>query len=394
MPPREPLFTARFFLMCGFSFTVFVSAFMLFPTAPYRIISLGGTESVAGWFLGLLTYFSAVSAPITGAIADRIGKKRMLVVCSVAITGFSTVYALTATYPVMLAFVPFHGVFWSGLLSASAAYMTDLVPESRRAEGIGYWGLSTIFAVMFAPSLGFFLYRHGWLGLCAVVALLNVVMAVIASRLQETHVRAHPPGASFFGGGLVEWRVMLASISLFLYSYGYGAITSFSALYADARGVTPKGIYFGVLAFITAVTRPITGPLGDKLGHRKVLLPCLALIAAGLALLALPATRTSLALSAVVFGIGFGSAYPAYAAYVMRGIEPRRRGAAFGGILAAFDIGIGTGSIATGFLVHRYGFAKAFGAAALLSALSLPYFLYAERRFLGRSAAAANSVGS
>ena len=47
---------------------------------------------------------------------------------------------------------------------------------------------------------------------------------------------------------------------------------------------------------------------------------------------------------AVVFGLGFGTAYPVFAAYVMEHVDPRRRGAAFGGILAAFDTGIGTGS--------------------------------------------------
>ena len=43
----------------------------------------------------------------------------------------------------MLALVLVHGVFWSGLLTGSAAYMTNILPESRRAEGIAYWGLST-----------------------------------------------------------------------------------------------------------------------------------------------------------------------------------------------------------------------------------------------------------
>ena len=54
----------------------------------------------------------------------------------------------------------------------------------------------------------------------------------------------------------------------------------------------------------------------------------------------------------------------------------------FGGILAAFDTGIGTGSIATGWLVHAFGFGRAFGVAALLASLALPYFLFAEKRFL------------
>jgi len=64
---RERLFTPRFFVMCAFSFTVFLSAFQLLPTAPFRILALGGSKFAAGMFLGFLTYASAFSAPLTGA---------------------------------------------------------------------------------------------------------------------------------------------------------------------------------------------------------------------------------------------------------------------------------------------------------------------------------------
>ena len=64
--------------MCSFTFTVFLSAFQLLPTAPFHIRELGGTTFASGLFLGFLTYASAFSAPLTGAIADRIGRRRTL----------------------------------------------------------------------------------------------------------------------------------------------------------------------------------------------------------------------------------------------------------------------------------------------------------------------------
>jgi MFS family permease len=379
---REPLFTPRFFVMCAFSFTVFLSAFQLLPTAPFRILALGGSKFAAGMFLGFLTYASAFSAPLTGALADRVGKRRMLVTCSLVIAGFSAAYAATHSYrvPLVLAFA--HGLFWSGLLSASAAYITDIIPESRRAEGIGYWGLSTIVAIAVAPTIGFWIYSHGWLWLCAVTGALNLAMAAIAYSLPEAHSPAWMGGERFFTRRLLEWRVLVVSVTLFLYSFGYGGITSFSALYADANGVVPKGIYFSVLAVTILVTRPLSVPLGDRVGHKKVFLPSLVLIAAGLGLLAAGGTRPWLIASAVVFGMGFGTAYPVFAAYVMRHVPPARRGAAFGGILAAFDTGIGSGSITLGWIIEHWGFPAAFGTAAALAALSLPYFLLTEKRLL------------
>lgn len=368
--------------MCGFSFTVFLSVFQLLPTAPFHILALGGSTSAAGLFLGFLTYASAVSALVTGTLADRVGPRRILIIASVAITVFSIAYALIPSYQVMLGLVLIHGVFWSGLLTGSAAYMTNILPESRRAEGIAYWGLSTIAAIAVAPSIGFWVFQFGWRALCLETAALNVVMAIIAWRLPVQPLAVVPAGER--KGRLVEWRVLILSFTLFLYSFGYGGITSFTALYADANGVTPKGIYLTTLAVVILVTRPLAGRLGDRFGYRRVFLPCLVLISAGISCLVFGGTRFWLMTSAAIFGAGFGTAYPVFASYVMRHVGPARRGAAFGAILACFDTGIGTGSTSMGWIIGRYGFASAFGTAAVLSALALPYFLFADRLLRSR----------
>jgi len=375
--------------MCGFSFTVFLSAFQLLPTAPFHILALGGGTSAAGLFLGFLTYASAFSAPVTGAYADRLGPRRVLIIASVAITIFSVVYAFLPSYKLMLALVVVHGLFWSGLLTGSAAYMTNILPESRRAEGIAYWGLSTIAAIAVAPSIGFWVFHFGWRALCLEAAVLNVVMALIAWRLPDQPVAARD--AAKPRGRLIEWRVLIISFTLFLYSFGYGGITSFTALYADANRVVPKGIYLTALAVTMLLTRPLSGRLGDRFGYRRVFVPCLALISLGLACLVLGGTRFWLVTSAVIFGLGFGTAYPAFVGYVMRTVGSDRRGAAFGAILACFDTGIGTGSTSMGWIISRYGFASAFGTAAALSALALPYFLIADRALKNRSSSPGQS---
>ena len=372
----DRLFTPHFFVMCGFTFTVFLSAFQLLPTAPFHILDIGGSTFASGLFLGFLTYSSALSAPLTGSLADRFGQRRILIVSSLALAAFSLGYAVIPDYRVTLALVIIHGIFWSGLLSASASYMTGLLPEGRRAEGIGYWGLSTVAAMAVAPTVGLWIYRRGWVWLCIVGAILNLVMAAIAWNLRGNGPAISKPPRR---GGLLEWRVLIVSFSLFLYSFGYGGITSFTALYADANGVTPKSIYLTALAIVILLTRPLAGKLGDRFGYKRVFVPCLVLICLGLGLLSFGGTKGWLIASAIVFGLGFGTAYPVYVGYVMQGVDADRRGAAFGAILAAFDTGIGTGSTSMGYLIQHYGFAAAFGIAAGLSALALPYFLTADR---------------
>ena len=381
----DRVFTPRFFLMCGFTFTVFLSLFQLLPTVPFFILDLGGDTTIAGLFLGVLTFGSALSAPITGALADRMGKRRMLLVCSLAIAGFSVAYGLSPSYWLPLILVFFHGLFWSGLLSASSAYMTDLLPEKRRAEGIGYWGMSTMTAIGVAPGLGFWVYRFGWGWLCAEVALLNLVMFVIAWQLKEITVTASRPKDAFFGRHMVEWGVLWVAMSLFLCSFGYGGITSFVAVLAEENGIAPKSVFFTAFAIVVLGTRPFSGRLADRVGPRRVFLPCLALVTVGITLTAVAETRSQLILAAVVFGLGLGNMYPAFVAHVFKHVDPSRRGAAFGGILAAFDTGIGAGSIALGALAGHVGLRTAFGTAAVLSAFAVPYFLWAEKRFLIRS---------
>jgi MFS family permease len=368
--------------MCGFTFTVFLSLFQLLPTVPFFILDLGGSKAVAGLFLGVLTFGSALSAPVTGALADRIGKRRMLLTASLAIAAFSVAYGLSRHYwlPLVLVFV--HGLFWSGLLSASSAYMTDLLPEKRRAEGIGYWGMSTMTAIAVAPGLGFWIYRFGWGWLCAEVALLNLVMFAIAWNLEELSTTTGGPHQAFFGRHMVEWRVLWVAMAMFLCSFGYGGVTSFVAVLAEENDITPKSIFFTAFAIVVLGTRLFSGRLADRIGPRRVFLPCLGFVTVGLVLTTVAQTRGQLVLAAVVFGVGLGNMYPAFVAHVFKHVDPRRRGAAFGGILAAFDTGIGAGSIVLGGLAEHVGLRGAFGVAAALSSFAIPYFLWAERRFL------------
>jgi MFS family permease len=370
------LFTPRFFVMCGFSFTVFLSALQLLPTAPFHIRDLGGTSFASGLFLGLLTYASALSAPVTGTLADHVGRRRQLIVCSLLIAGFSMVYAVAPSVFLLLVLVPVHGIVWSGLLSASAAYLTSILPAHRRAEGIGYWGLASVIALAVAPPIGFWIYRFGWVWLCLFAAALNLVMAGIAYQLEETEP---PRGPAPPAREWIEWRVLALSAPLFLYSYGYGAVTSFSSVFADALGIHSRSVFLTTLAGVILLTRPFLGRLGDRVGYRRVFLPCLVLIAAGLGLLSTAESRSDMMLAAVVFGIGFGTAYPVFAAYATHAVPAHRRGAAFGAILAAFDTGIGTGSTASGWLIQHAGFKAAFGVAAALAAAALPVALLVGR---------------
>ena len=365
--------------MWSYNFTVFVSAFQLLPTAPFHILKLGGSHLAAGLFLGFLTYASAISAPITGALGDRFGKRRMLIVASLAITVFSLLYAVAPSYQIILGLVLIHGLFWSGLLSSSSSYIVDIVPKSRRAEGLGYSGFASILAVAMAPWIGLYVFDHGgWSALCVETAVLNLIMAVIAWRLppDTPHTDHHP---SLHPKHLVEWKVLVGAVTLFLYSFSYGGITSFVAVYAEHAGL-PRAMYFTVFCLAILATRPFIGRYADRIGYTRLIVPCLAMIVLGVTVLAVAADHATFIASALLFGVGFGSAYPLFVSHLMHHVPENRRTATFGALIGAFDTGIGTGSIAVGWISEHYGFGRAFGVAGALALLSIPYFLYMEKR--------------
>ena len=374
--------------MWSYNFTVFVSAFQLLPTAPFHILKLGGSQTAAGLFLGFLTYASAISAPITGALGDRFGKRRVLIIASVAITIFSLLYSIAPTYQMLLAIVLVHGVFWSGLLSSSSSYIVDIVPKSRRAEGLGYSGFASILAVAVAPWIGLYVFDHGgWRMMCIESAVLNIIMAAIAWRLPPDR-RHEGPARSLHPRDLIEWRILIGAVTLFLYSFSYGGITSFVAVYAEHVGVTPRALYFTVFSLAILVTRPFIGRYADRIGHTRLIVPCLTMIVLGIAVLSMAADRATFIASALLFGVGFGSCYPLFVSHLMHHVPENRRTATFGALIGAFDTGIGTGSITVGWISERYGFGRAFGVAGALALLSIPYFLYMEKRQWTTSASA------
>src|ERR1043166_2434131 len=84
MAAPERLLPPRFAALWLYAFVTFFSAFQLLPAIPFRILDLGGSTAAAGWFLSAYTFASAFSAPLMGTIADRVGRRRLLLVASLA----------------------------------------------------------------------------------------------------------------------------------------------------------------------------------------------------------------------------------------------------------------------------------------------------------------------
>jgi len=377
MPVPEPLLTPRFAALWLYAFVTFFSAFQLLPVIPFRIIELGGSTAAAGWFLFVYTLASAFSAPLMGTTADRIGRRRMLFVASLAFCGFSIAYGLITNIGLLLLVGIVHGALWSGLLASSSAVMTDYIPESRRTQGLAYWGLASIAAISIAPAVGLWVFHFGWWILCVEMAVLSLVMTAGALFIHDPRGGEAPSPVALAHAW--DWGVIRTTLTLSVASFGYGGITSYAALFAVQHHVEPKSIYLSTYAVTVVLFRLFFSHLGDRIGTKTLLYPSLALVPIAFTILGLSTTRASMVTSAILFGIGWGAAYPAFATFIVNNTHPARRARTFGSIVWAFDTGIGIGSLTLGAIGQHFGLGRAFLAAAVLSCFSIQIFAWTSR---------------
>jgi MFS family permease len=389
MPVPERLLTPRFAGLWLYSFVTFFSAFQLLPAIPFRIIDLGGSTAAAGWFLSAYTFASAFSAPLMGTIADRVGRRRLLLVASLAFCGFSLAYGVITNIAVLLVVGVIHGALWSGLLSSAAAIMIDYIPESRRTQGIAYSGLASVGAVAVAPAVGLWVFHFGWWTLCVEMAVLSVLMTIGALFIHDpSTARERHRGALTDAW---DWKVIRTTLSLTVVTVGYGGMTSYAALFAVQHHVEPKSIYLTVYAATMVLFRLFFSHLGDRLGTKALLYPSVALVPVAFAILGFATTRWEMAVSAAIFGVGFGGAYPALATFIMNNTSAARRARTFGSIVWAFDTGIGFGSLAVGAIGEHFGLGRAFLFAAALSCFAIPIFAWTSRLLAANGTSLAGS---
>ena len=369
-----------------YAFVTFFSAFQLLPAIPFRILDLGGSKAEAGWFLSVYTFASAFAAPVMGSLADHFGRRRFLITASILFVGFSIAYGVVRHLPLLFLIAAIHGAVWSGLMASASALMSEYIPESRRTQGIAYWGLASSSAIAVAPAVGLWVFRLGWMTLCTELAVVSVLM-VFGALLLRADEKA-PVARRLAVSDAWDWRVIATACSLAVASFGFGGMTSYAAIIAIERHIKPEAIYLTTYAISLVLFRVCFSHLGDRMGPKRMLYPGLVLVPLAFGWLGVAHTRWEMIASATLFGIGFGAVYPAFVTIILGSTDPARRARTFGSIVWAFDTGIGLGSFGIGAIGQHYGLANAFLVAAALSCFAIPIFAWTSSRLGGTSLAA------
>lgn len=358
MKEKEKLWNRDFIIICIAYFFLACSFSLLMPTIPIFLSEeLGVTPSHIGLVLSSYVLALLLFRPFSGYLVDIYSRKPLLLggVIFFVFIFIGYYYAFAILYFVVLRFV--HGIFW-GLSTVSANTVAiDIMPSSRRAEGIGYFGVNSNIAMAVAPFIAVNIYNDFGFSTLITCSLVMGTIAVLILFMIRVPVRQKldkiPPIS-------IDRFILIKGLPIFgnqlFISFGWGSLIAFAVLYGIEIGIKNSGIFFLFLAVGLILSRINSGRMVDK-GHlHTVMQIALGLITAGFLCFAVFRNIYAFCFAAFIIGLGYGSLFPALQTIYVNMAPASKRGTANSTYLTGFDVGIGIGMLVGAIIVENFGF--------------------------------------
>lgn len=391
VPEKPPLWTPQFLLLLVSATFMYLMTFMLTPTLPLYVVDVGaGSTATGGVIVALYTAGSLLPRLMWGRLADRRGRRVVFVIGVVVMTILSPLYPVFALLPAILLLRLLQGVGFSAASTAASTMAADLVPPSRRAEGIGYYALANTIGMALGPNLGLAVHQGAgalWLFLVSaaggVVSLLVVTLVRYERRARPAEPSPVPAGAPpATRQRLVERSVLGVCVAFLFIVMPYGAVMTYVAAYGLDEGVGDVGLWFTVFAVALFAVRLGVGRLSDRYGTTVAFVPAAVAMIVGLVILGQAHSFAAFMVSAVVFGLGYGVCLPLLQTAAFAIAPSDRRGAASATVFSTADIAYGVGALLLGGGIAIVGYSAAFTALAALVVVALGLYLLVVRRRL------------
>ncbi|MEA5551821.1 MFS transporter [Anabaena cylindrica UHCC 0172] len=361
----------------------------LLPTLPLYIESIGATKQEIGIVMGSFAVGMLVFRPQVGVLADRRGRKIVLLigmsVAAIAPLGYLVVKSLL---PLML-IRAFHGISIAAFATGYIALVGDLAPEHRRGEVIGYMSLVNPIGVALGPALGGYLQAQaGYTPLFISSAILGFLGLLCILPIVNPPIFEQPPKTNDdrFWQLLISPRVRVPAIVLLLIGLALGSVHTFIALYIKSTGINLNaGLFFTAAAISSFTIRLVAGRASDKYG--RGLFVTFSLVAYTLAMICIWQANNALTflLGAFIEGAASGTAIPMISAMMTDRALPHERGRIFGVSLMGFDVGLVIAGPVVGFVAEQIGYRSTFGFATGLTVLAILIFVTQSSRNLSNS---------
>ncbi|MCL6558298.1 MAG: MFS transporter [Firmicutes bacterium] len=374
--PQESVWSRDFTLHWLTNFLMAMGFYFLLPTIPvFALKALGADKSQVGYIIGVYTLSAVAIRPFAGYALDSIGRKKVFLWALGFFALFIVSYYLAVSLIFLLVLRLLHGFTWGATTTGGGTIAADILPPSKRGEGIGYFGLSMTLAMALGPMAGLWLMDDGRYGRlffsAATMAALAFFIATLVRHPKLPLARRPLSWSSF-----VENRVMPVCIATFFATLTYGGIVSFITIYSEEIGVANGGLFFLVYAVVMSLVRPFAGKVMDRRGPGPVVITGFLSLIAGFLILWASNEVTGFTAAAVLIGIGNGNVWPTLQTMVINIVEPQRRGVANSTFFSSLDLGIGIGSIALGWLAEVTSTGAIYLASALILIIPLAYLSF------------------
>jgi predicted MFS family arabinose efflux permease len=329
----------------------------------------------------------ALTAPFTGAVADVLGRKRVITAAMLAVVVPLAGVALAPDVQTLIVWRFIQGLFLPAIFAVTVAYIGDEWPlkEVPGVAGIYVTGSSIGgFAGRFIP--GVLSDLIGWRGAFAALAVLSLTGAMLVALLlprEKKFVRSEGLAAS----GRQMLRHLKSPQLLATYAIGFGVLFSFIATftYVSFHLAAPPYNFSSTLLgliftsyLLGAIVSPMAGWAIAALGRLRFTLAVIGVWVAGLLLMLLPPVTAIV--TGLVLCAGCGMLCQTISTGYVTAIAREGRSSAVGLYVTAFYAGGSMGAFLTGLAWNRGGWPACVGLVVLVQAVMAAVAALAYRR--------------
>jgi MFS family permease len=380
------------------NFSLFFAFYVLTPLLPlYLSEHFGATKDVIGLVLSGYTITALLLRPFSGYFVDSFPRKTVLMISFGLFAIFFAGYLAASTLLLFLIVRTLHGGPFGALTVANSTVAIDVLPSSRRTEGIGYYGLSNNLSMAIAPTVGVFVYKYThsfellfWIALIVAVCGWTVDATV---KLPEKEIVRNRQKLSWDRFFLV--RGWLIGLNMVAFGFSFGVLSNYLAIYGkEVMGITGgTGTYFMLCSIGLILSRLQGGKALRKgrLTHNAGEGMVISLIGYTLFIVMptlMPAHQWAIMVgyygSALLVGLGNGHMWPAFQNMTINVATNSQRGTANSTILISWDIGMGLGILVGGIVSELLGYGAAFWTVVLVNAAGVACFFLATKAFFLR----------
>ena len=372
------------------NFSLFFAFYILAPLLPlYLYEQFGASKDVMGVVLAGYTVTALLSRPVSGFLVDAFDRKRMLMCFYALFFVFFAGYLVAGSLLLFTIVRTLHGGAFGGLTVANSTVAVDVLPPSRRNEGIGYYGLSNNFAMALAPSVGIAIYQYTgrfellfWVAF--VVAGLGMAVDQSVTLPKQTMERKKRPLSI---GRFFLIRGWLLAVNMVFFGFCFGVLQNYLAIYSkEVMGVTTgTGVFFILLSLGLVITRLVGAKSFRKGRLTRIAAVGTLLSTMGYAIFVFCNHKMGYYLAPLLIGLGNGSIWPAFMNMTVNVAGHDQRGTANSTLLVSWDVGMGLGVLLGGVMAEHAGYAFAFHSLVLMQVMgTVLFFLFTRDFFLRR----------